>query len=39
VVFGDWPATLTLIGAAIVVATGIYTFYREQQLARGVSRR
>lgn len=38
-VFGDWPATLTMIGAAIVVATGIYTFYREQKLARGMTRR
>lgn len=38
VVFGDWPETLTLIGAAIVVATGIYTFYREQKLARRAGR-
>lgn len=33
-VFGQWPDNLTLIGAAIVVATGIYTFYRERRLAR-----
>lgn len=33
-VFGDWPSTLTLIGAGIVVATGIYTFWREQQLSK-----
>lgn len=35
VVFGEWPTTLTLIGAAIIVATGLFTFYREQRLARG----
>ncbi len=29
-VFGDWPDPLTLIGAAIVVATGIFTLYRER---------
>lgn len=34
VFFGEWPDTLTLVGAAIVVATGIYTFYRERVLAR-----
>jgi len=33
-VFGQWPDNMTLIGAAIVVATGIYTFYRERRLAR-----
>ncbi len=32
--FGQWPDNVTLIGAAIVVATGIYTFYRERKLAR-----
>lgn len=32
--FGQWPDRLTLIGAAIVVATGIYTFYRERKLAQ-----
>lgn len=32
--FGQWPDSLTLIGAAIVVATGIYTFSRERKLAR-----
>ena len=35
VVFGEWPTNLTLIGAAIIVATGLFTFYREQRLARG----
>ncbi|TCP40502.1 S-adenosylmethionine uptake transporter [Rhodovulum marinum] len=34
VVFGDWPSGWTLAGAAVVVATGIYTFYRERRLAR-----
>ena len=35
VVFGDWPAPLTLAGAAIVVATGLFTLYRERKLASG----
>ena len=29
VVFGDWPDGVTLIGASIVVATGLFTLYRE----------
>lgn len=33
-VFGDWPRPVTLIGAALVVATGLFTLYREQRLAR-----
>ncbi len=32
-VFGDVPRPLTLLGAAIIVASGIYTFYRERRLA------
>lgn len=32
-VFGSWPDWLTLAGTAIVVATGIYTFYRERRAA------
>lgn len=32
--FGEWPEPLTLIGAAVVVATGIYTFHRERALAQ-----
>ena len=32
-VFGDWPENLTLIGAGIVVATGLFTLWRER-LAR-----
>ena len=33
-VFAEWPTLLTMIGAAIVVATGVYTFYRERRLLR-----
>lgn len=33
-VFGQLPDTLTLIGSAVVVATGVYTFGRERRLAR-----
>jgi S-adenosylmethionine uptake transporter len=33
-VFGDWPDALTLIGAAIVVATGVFTLYRERRVAQ-----
>ncbi|RVT80693.1 DMT family transporter [Rhodobacteraceae bacterium CCMM004] len=32
-VFGEWPATPTLIGAAIVVATGAFTLWRERRAA------
>ena len=32
-VFGDWPSSLTLIGAAIVVATGLFTLYRERRVS------
>jgi len=32
--FGQFPDNLTLIGSAIVVATGVYTFRRERKLAR-----
>lgn len=34
VIFGDWPQILTLIGAAIVTASGLFTLWRERQLAR-----
>ncbi len=37
-VFGDWPNALTLWGAAIVVATGLFTLYRERQLRRRAAR-
>ncbi len=33
-VFGDWPKPLTLVGAAIIAATGIYTLMRERHLRR-----
>ena len=29
-VFGDFPDTSTIVGAGIVVASGLYTFYRER---------
>lgn len=32
ILFGDWPDRLTLIGAAIVVATGLFTLLRERQI-------
>jgi len=34
VVFGDIPDFWTLVGSAIVVVMGIYTFYRERQIAK-----
>ena len=34
VVFKERPDLLTLLGAAIIIATGLYTFLREQQLAQ-----
>ncbi|MEM6305972.1 MAG: DMT family transporter [Pseudomonadota bacterium] len=37
IVFGDWPDALTLLGAGIVVATGMFTLYRERR-AGGSSR-
>jgi len=30
VLFGEWPDALTMFGAAIVVATGLFTIYRER---------
>ena len=33
-VFGHWPDPLTLFGAGIVAATGIFTLYRERRAAR-----
>lgn len=33
-VFGDWPQTITLLGAVIVVGSGLFTLYREMQLGR-----
>ncbi|NIZ60877.1 EamA family transporter [Sedimentitalea sp. CY04] len=34
-VFGDWPDVLTLLGAMIVVATGLFTLYRERKISAG----
>jgi S-adenosylmethionine uptake transporter len=34
VIFAEWPDALTLIGASIVVATGLFTLYREARVAR-----
>lgn len=34
-VFGDWPDAVTLLGAAIVVATGLFTLYRERAVSAG----
>lgn len=36
-VFHQFPDRLTLVGSAIVVATGVYTFYRERKLARAAA--
>lgn len=33
--FGDWPMPMTLLGASVVVATGLFTLYRERRLLRG----
>ncbi len=33
-IFGEWPAVPTLVGGAIVVATGVFTIYREQRVRR-----
>ena len=33
-VFGDWPDALTLVGAAIIVATGLFAFWRERLAGR-----
>jgi S-adenosylmethionine uptake transporter len=36
-VFGDWPAPLTLLGAVIVVGSGVFMIYREGQLKRRIA--
>ena len=33
-IFGDFPDLLTWVGTGIIVAAGIYVFYRERQRAR-----
>lgn len=32
-IFGDWPSIMTLTGAAIIVASGVYAFARERKIA------
>lgn len=34
-VFKERPDTLTLLGASLIILTGLYTFFRERRLARG----
>lgn len=36
VVFGQFPDALTLTGAGIVIATGLYTFHRERRRSAGM---
>lgn len=36
VIFGEWPEPLTLLGAAIIVATGVFSLLREARLKRRV---
>lgn len=36
--FSEWPDMLTLIGAAIVVGTGLFTLFRERQLAKRIAK-
>ena len=38
VVFGDWPDAVTALGAALIVGTGLFTFYRERINARARAR-
>jgi drug/metabolite transporter (DMT)-like permease len=33
--FGDVPSAATIVGAAIIIAAGLYIFIREQRLGRG----
>ncbi len=34
VVFGEWPDALTLLGASIIIAMGLFTIWREQRTRR-----
>ena len=36
-VFGDWPAPLTLLGAGIVVASGLFMLYRETRAMKRIA--
>ncbi len=33
--FGEWPDPITMAGATIVVASGLFTLYREAQVGKG----
>lgn len=37
VIFDEWPNLVTLIGAGVVVATGLFTLYRENRLRRRIT--
>lgn len=34
VFFGEWPDIWTIVGAAVIVATGVFTLYRERRARR-----
>ncbi|EPX86861.1 DMT family transporter [Salipiger mucosus] len=34
VIFGDWPHPLTLVGAAVIAGTGLFTLWRERRSRR-----
>jgi drug/metabolite transporter (DMT)-like permease len=36
-VFAEWPDRMTLIGAALIIGAGIYSFLRERSRMRGLS--
>ncbi|SFJ88340.1 DMT family transporter [Jannaschia pohangensis] len=38
-IFGDWPAPLTFLGAAIIAGTGIYTLLREGRVKQAIPAR
>ncbi|MCC5971239.1 MAG: DMT family transporter [Pararhodobacter sp.] len=37
-IFGDWPDGVTLAGAALIVATGLFSLYREHRVRRAQAR-
>ncbi|WP_375266885.1 DMT family transporter [Planktotalea sp.] len=39
VFFGEWPEPLTFVGAALIVATGVFTLYREAVAKRKALKR
>lgn len=38
IVFSERPDAMTLLGSALIIATGLYTFVRERRLARRAAR-